>query len=1318
MKINFLHISDIHCGYNNYTVSNMREKMSSDISKFISEKNQKIDYIFITGDLKYGKNNPDTYPESTLEFIQTLQRSFNVKAENTFVVPGNHDLTRGFIRDAAIRNMKENYSSLNGIINVEYLNALFPTIDKFKEIYKNICGRTYEKNHFYLDVGSFNIIHLNTALICGEQNIQNEDGSLILGMSLLKEALNGMDISKPAIVLAHHSFDCFTTTEQAELEKLLKSKNAILYLCGHKHVSMISNVAVAEKDKPLHQFLCGTNMDKDPYLDRTDMDIAVGMFDTDTYVGYFDIYKWSFKKSGWMPDSEFSFAESHTTDGRIYYPSKSDCLSSEAVKTYIHYLECSCSDIQLDGLPVDGYVGSKKFPLDMLYVPIRFQKKLSSQEEFEEWHERFYYIDRFSYTKNSKETNTISSPIQEEVFNSIILAGPGNGKTTFLKKVVSYYSYSYSHNKFLESEEGFVKNKLLPIWIKCRTLNERTDFSMINIIKDIPSFAEFPPDEELKQAFYDIALAKITNGEAIILIDGLDEISDYRKRNSFIEQIDTFSSSYKKSRIIITSRIAGYEDYNKSGLSGFKNFQIQPFNNEDIRKLCVKWHTAVINDLEQTVIHANKLADVIIKHDRIRALATNPLLLTTLLLVQRRVGRLPTKRVALYDESIKVLIETWNQEGHEPLDSSSTWCKLAYIAFSMSVKGVQQITKDELITILHDANDDMKRILTFDTDSPEQFIKRTEQRSSLLIKVGYAKDNNEILHEIYEFQHLTFQEYLTSFAIVKKYYPHAKRTDRTIDILLNINGLNAFDPISKKEEVVLLTAALSGWDAEDIALALIDKIQNSEKNFSDISRLSIMLVLDDLELETETVENLLTLSLSQPSEYALSVLEELWETKYKDTVKKSLKETFLDWIKLQRKLAYYNLFEGAPTILDIWNIDKNFSKKIIDKMEKTYSADSEGYEALSYAVLEHISNHPNMDKDIAHPLIKKALLNITIQKIHIVKQLLNIGYTDIIQKAINDNNTDWIITTALNATEMSELIWIDKSFLKKIKQKIENAYINSENEYDKLSYFCLRLFEMEKIPEELVTDLFKLSCKNITSSKAKNIIDLFHGKYASILRKTAEGEFADWINGSKNMSPSVHILDIIKNFTEKDIIKFFLSHVDGNEKSVIEAIQAVDVFYWYKDIKNVMDNIALQQYWDFIWNCMEDNRTAVNEAALISLATHYDETMSLSQTKKIINTLCKIMKNRQLDRSTLYLYCYFQIEQYELESNDISEANKQMVLDVLSHDFSEMMKTGAFIFAVIHKLISYSQIRELINNIKLDEFQKEKINQLIAAEQE
>ena len=682
MQIRFLHISDIHCGYNNYGVNRLREKLAPQLLKFTQDKGQTIDYLFITGDLKYGPACKEGYPPEALDFVREIQSSFGIKPDHTFVVPGNHDVKRGDMRTAAINGIKADYKSHIGSISDDHLMMLDMTQREYHSLYQEICGNSCRDNHFFVDLGPVNVIHLNTALICGSDG---EDGSLIVGMSMLKDALIGMDTSKPAIVLAHHSLDCLAQEEQIKLERLLKEKNALVYLCGHKHVNLFRKVETEVKDKPLWEILCGTNMDSAPTIEQTEMSVYVGTLDSTGNCGYIDAYKWSRRNEEWMPDSEFSRRECDTLDGRFYFPSREVNLTTEASELYLEYLRKTYTDIQLDGLPADGHVGSRRFPLESLYVPVRFRhhyafwpQSLSNSNPFiydSTYVHRFLEHELIEHNKQKTELNkeyhnfavpfspsashslgmtSLALELQQRPFdnpfllkkNVVILAGPGNGKTTYTKKIIS------------DHVSGSCIDGLYPLLVRCRSLNERSDISIMGILRDLPSTAEFPLNPDLQQSFYDMVRAKLQLGCILLLIDGLDEISDSEKRSQFIHQLDSFSRIYPQNHILVTSRFAGYDDYTKSGLSEFAVLKIDDFSENDIRALCVNWHHAVINTTEETTTKALELANTIIDHDGIRPLAKNPLLLTTLLLVQRRVGRLPTKRAALYEEAIKVLLET------------------------------------------------------------------------------------------------------------------------------------------------------------------------------------------------------------------------------------------------------------------------------------------------------------------------------------------------------------------------------------------------------------------------------------------------------------------------------------------------------------------------------------------------------------------------------------------------------------------------------------------------------------------------------------
>lgn len=863
MQIRFLHISDIHCGYSNYGVNQMREKLAPQLLKFTQDKGQTIDYLFITGDLKYGPACKEGYPPEALAFVREVQSSFDIKPDHTFVVPGNHDVKRGKMRTAAVNDIKESYQSHVGSISDENLVMLDMTQQEYRQLYQEICGNSCRGNHFFVDLGPVNVIHLNTALICGSDG---EDGSLIVGTTMLRDSLNGMDTSKPAIVLAHHSFDCLAQEEQMKLERLLKEKNALMYLCGHKHVNRFQQIASEVKDKPLWEILCGTNMDSAPNIEQTEMSIYVGTLDTNSSCGYIDAYKWSRRNEEWMPDSEFSRRECGSLDGRFYFPNREVNLSTEASNRYLDYLRRTYTHIQLDGLPTDGHAASRRFPLSSLYVPARF----CLHETIDSTSEQDHRISEYALQRTSFNAKNIIPFLANN--HVVVLAGPGCGKTTYIKKIIS------------DHVSDTCDNGLYPLMIRCRSLNERSDLSIMSILQELPTTAEFPMNAALRQTFCDMVCAKLQLGGILLLIDGLDEITDGRKRSQFIRQLDAFSQTYPQNRILVTSRLAGYDEYTNSNLSEFEVLEIADFSNDDIQTLCVNWHHTVIDNTDETTAKALELAENITDHYGIKALAQNPLLLTTLLLVQRRLGRLPTKRATLYDEAIKVLLETWNQEGHAPLDLDISTCKLAYIAYRMSCKGIKQITRKELLKYLYDARTDVSRKLYYDNISPEDFLMRTEQRSSILIRVGFKTDRKtKQLHEIYEFQHLTFLEYLTAISIRERYYPHAKRSDRYIDILRNPNGLNAFSLKSVKTEIILLTAAMIGWDAEEIALHLIDTMSQDmteweHMNYLSLAHLGICLLHDGIEIDKDIQRKLIHhICIIAPRSY-----KSLYHTIYRD----------------------------------------------------------------------------------------------------------------------------------------------------------------------------------------------------------------------------------------------------------------------------------------------------------------------------------------------------------------------------------------------------------------------------------------------------
>ncbi len=230
-----------------------------------------------------------------------------------------------------------------------------------------------------------------------------------------------------------------------------------------------------------------------------------------------------------------------------------------------------------------------------------------------------------------------------------------------------------------------------------------------------------------------------------------------------------------------------------------------------------------MGDTEKVRADAEELAATIMRNDRIQRLAVNPLLLTTLLLVKRWVGSLPTRRAILYGKAVEVLLMTWNTEGHEPIPDEEALPQLCYVASAMMLEGTQKISRPRLAALLQEAREALPTELGYVKGSVEEFIHRVEDRSSLLMMTGHDVEDGRLV-EFFEFRHLTFQELLTARAMVEGWHPGRKEEDTLVSVL---------EPHFEKEEwreVIPLAAVLGGKKAEALIQRLTERIKEFESD--------------------------------------------------------------------------------------------------------------------------------------------------------------------------------------------------------------------------------------------------------------------------------------------------------------------------------------------------------------------------------------------------------------------------------------------------------------------------------------------------------
>lgn len=496
----------------------------------------------------------------------------------------------------------------------------------------------------------------------------------------------------------------------------------------------------------------------------------------------------------------------------------SEAAAAAAKAAYVAYLASDYGEITVDGLPADQEVGSKRISLEHLFVPLHLERARPDATLTEtEGVDAAARKDAELSESNSDEAETESSErlsVGAALASShrlAVLGPPGSGKTTLLKRLAVAYG--------IPERRGDVADDLpdhpwLPLVVRCRQLGARVTEPVVEILRDIPRWAEISNHAEGFNSLVDGALR---DGTGLLLIDGLDEIGDDAARIAFVRQLRTFLATYPKVGVIATSREAGFRVVAGALADVCARYRLAEFDQSDITQLTLAWFRLVVGDSQGVEDDARTLAEQIVETDRVRQLAVNPLLLTTLLLVRRWVGEVPRKRSILYAKAIEVLLMTWNVEGHDPIDLEEAVPQLAYVAYAMTANDQQTVSAVELRQLLLRARESLPEVLGYARTPPNAFIDRIEQRSSLLSLSGHALEAGTVV-PVYEFKHLTFQEYLTAVACVEGFYGTGGESSLT-----ELLGPRLSD--SDWREIVPLTAVLAGRRAAPLVELLVDSVE-------------------------------------------------------------------------------------------------------------------------------------------------------------------------------------------------------------------------------------------------------------------------------------------------------------------------------------------------------------------------------------------------------------------------------------------------------------------------------------------------------------
>jgi len=573
----------------------------------------------------------------------------------------------------------------------------------------------------------------------------------------------------------------------------------------------------------------------------------------------------------------------------IYSPDKQkaviDCYCKKALDTW--------DIIDLSNLPEDDVqMATQKLLLRQLYMPLRvtveqgkfsesddtFLDRLEEQRESRRYKEASYLLQKKA-DNPSHPTSRLS--VGEQLRSSlhlVVLGDPGSGKTTMLRWMATAYLLKCNEdNTFsqIPDTRTLPDRDWIPVLIRCRDLGE-TDLCrcFADFLSQHLSKSELLPEEAAVMRV--VILDRMAKGEALLLVDGLDEITSPHVRMMFCQELERTATRYPDSPIIVTSRIVGYRDMPYRMGSGFTHSVISELIREDKDLFAHRWIEVTEKHLpsDERTKRVKELLDALHSNDRIERLTGNPMLLTTLALVKRKVGKLPNRRNKLYSEAVSVLLN-WNPRYYATIDEDEAIPQLEYLAYEMCRRGVQRFTEDEMLDLLDRLRIEYPNIRAIRRRPPQVFMELLESRSSIIIKSGGIWYKNAIKAlPVWEFRHLTFQEYLAARALFDGRYPGRDKAKSLADQVAplagavevsqnnpygNRIGSEVVVPESWREALRLLVSDCKDDDVDDVLRAILNPSVGEDSNKTKRPRavLAALCLADEPNISEDTAQQVL-----------------------------------------------------------------------------------------------------------------------------------------------------------------------------------------------------------------------------------------------------------------------------------------------------------------------------------------------------------------------------------------------------------------------------------------------------------------------------
>lgn len=234
-------------------------------------------------------------------------------------------------------------------------------------------------------------------------------------------------------------------------------------------------------------------------------------------------------------------------------------ICNDAEQHYRALLLETCDIVNMGNLPEDRRLAQRELKLRLLYIPLRVWVDVKAGKEdveviwekIEKRRASLRGINRIEEVESDRKR----VPVGERLAKArrlVVLGDPGSGKTTLTRWIATAYLLRLKKDPYwrnLPDVKTIPDSDYFPIIIRCRDLDQKCLGGVLNDLLRHTLRKNQLTDPEA-EALKALLIERVRIGTALLILDGLDEITDPVVRSCFCQQLEQIHIAFPNAPII------------------------------------------------------------------------------------------------------------------------------------------------------------------------------------------------------------------------------------------------------------------------------------------------------------------------------------------------------------------------------------------------------------------------------------------------------------------------------------------------------------------------------------------------------------------------------------------------------------------------------------------------------------------------------------------------------------------------------------------------------------------------------------------------